>query len=386
MSARLRAICCLFLLLSLLSCGRGAKESGPPPPAVTVAKPLVERVTDYLELTGTTQAILTVQLRARVAGYLDKVLFHDGQYVKEGQLLFLIQQNTYEENLRLAEAAVALQKAQLQYAAAQFLRYSELFKQKAAAQSDVDNWRYQRDSASASLTNAEAARALAGLNLGYTEVRAPFDGRIDRRLVDPGNLVGSGEFTVLASVNRTDPIYVYFTISDSDLSRLMGQASWTPERLRTEKRPVLMGMLNEKGYPHEGLLDFAAITLTPTTGTLQMRGIFSNPGGGILPGIYARIRVPLDHRLALLVPQEAMGTDQIGPFVLVVNQANTVERKSVITGPLKDHFRVINGGLNRDEWVVIRGVQKAIPGRAVTPEKQGGAPSPAALSGAGAAK
>jgi RND family efflux transporter MFP subunit len=171
-------------------------------------------VTDYLELTGNTQAIKTVQLVARVSGYLEKVFFQDGQLVKEGQLLFLIQQNTYQDNLRQTEAAILQQKVQLEYAEIQLARYSKLVQEKAASQTDVDNWRYQRDSAQANLQAAEAQRDLAKLNLGYTEVRSPFDGRIDRRQKDPGNLVGLGENTVLAEINQINPIYVYFNISE----------------------------------------------------------------------------------------------------------------------------------------------------------------------------
>ncbi len=358
-----------LFLLSLAACGDKARPTPPPPPTVTVAQPLKRPVTDYLELTGNTQAFRTVQLRARVAGYLDKVLFQDGQLIKEGQMLFLIQQNTYQENLRQAEAAILLQKAQLEYAETELARYSKLLQEKAAAQTDVDNWRFQRDSARANLLAAQAKRDLAQLDLTYTEVRSPFDGRIDRRLQDPGNLVGSGESTVLAEVNQVDPLYVYFNISDADLARLVGEAHWKPGQARQVEWPVFVGLLNEKDYPHRGRLDFASISLAPTTGTLLLRGIFPNPDAKMLPGLYARVRVPVKEGPSLLVPQEAIGYDQRGTYVLVVDEKNTVHRAGVRTGALVDHLRVVEEGLTGQEWVVIKGVQKAVPGRTVTPEK-----------------
>lgn len=367
------AAAALLCAAFLLSC-RAKPAPPPPPPAVTVVRPVARLITEYIESTGSTQAILTVQLRARVAGYLDKVLFQDGQLVKEGQLLFVIQQNTYRDALAQAEAAILLQSAQLEYATAQFNRYSELFQRKAAAQSDVDNWRFQRDSARANLMSARAARDLATLNLEYTEVRAPFDGRVDRRLVDPGNLVGSSEVTVLTSVNRIDPIYAYFTISESDLARLT-EARWLPGRAKAEKWPVFIGVLEERGYPHKGLLDFASISLTATSGTLQMRGIFHNPEGGLPAGAYARVRVPLRQKKGLLVPQEAIGSDQRGFFLLIVGPDNTVERRYVTVGTEVGGMRDIAAGLGPEEWIVVKGLQKAVPGRKVTPRRQDG-PTP----------
>lgn len=365
----LACVICLMLLVYVVAC-KEKTSPPPPPPTVTVAQPVQRTVTDYLELTGNTQAIKTVQLVARVSGYLEKVFFQDGQLVKEGQLLFLIQQNTYQDNLRQTEAAILQQKAQLEYAEIQLARYSKLVQEKAASQTDVDNWRYQRDSAQANLQAAEAQHDLAKLNLGYTEVRSPFDGRIDRRQKDPGNLVGSGENTVLAEINQINPIYVYFNISDADVARLIGEAHWTPGQARAIKWPVFVGLLTEKEYPHKGQLDFASISLTPTTGTLLMRGVFSNPDGKILPGLYARVHLPVKEGPAFLVPQEAIGYDQRGSYVLVVNENNVVQRSSVRIGTLVDHLRVVEEGLTGKEWVVIRGVQKAIPGRPVTPEKQ----------------
>lgn len=362
-------VLCLIFLIFLAACKEKTKQS-PPPATVTVAQPVQRQVTDYLELTGNTQAIYTVQLVARVAGYLEKVFFQDGQMVKKGQPLFLIQQDAYQDALQQAEGQILLQRAQLDYAEKQLIRYSNLLQQKATSQENVDNWRYQRDSAQANLKVAEAARDLAKLNLSYTEVTAPFDGRIDRRLQDPANLVGSGENTALAQLNQINPIYVYFNISDADLVRLTGEAHWIPGQAHNVEWPLFVGLLNEKDYPHKGKLDFASISLTPTTGTLLLRGTFSNPDGKILPGLHARVHVPLKERNAFLVPQEAVGYDQRDSYVLIVNESNAVQRVSVRTGTPIDHLRVIEEGLTGKEWIVIKGIQKAIPGRQVTPERQ----------------
>jgi RND family efflux transporter MFP subunit len=358
------------LAVILAGCKDTPKPQPPPPPKVTVTQPVQRMVTDYLELTGNTQAIYTVQLVARVAGYLEQVLFQDGQIVKKGQQLFVIQRNTYEDNLRQAEAAIAQYRAQLLYAESQFVRYSNLIQHNAATQSDVDNWRYQRDLAQANLRSAESQRDLAKLNLDYTLVTAPFDGRMDRRQVDPGNLVGSGGSTVLASINQIDPIYVYFNISDSDLARLRKGARGIPGPSDSRTWSVQVGLPGEDGYPHEGRLDFAAISLTTTTGTLLMRGILPNGDGRILPGLYARVRVPLERKESLLVPEVAVGHDQQGAYVFVVNEKNVVERRSVKTGPAVDALRAIDDGLAGKEWVIVNGLLRAGPGRQVTPERE----------------
>jgi RND family efflux transporter MFP subunit len=359
-----------IFLVVLAACGEKAGYTPPPPPQVTVSQPLKQSVTEYLELTGNTQAINTVQLRARVEGYLEKVLFQDGARVKKGQLLFLIQQNTYQAKLQQAKADISTQKARLFHAQTELTRYSKLLKKKAASQVDVDQWQYERDAAQAALLTAEAQRDLAQLNLDYTRVTAPFDGRIDRRLRDPGNLVGSGESTVLADVNQVSPIYIYFTINERDLLRLMGGTRLSPEEASKKKWPMSFGLANEKGYPHEARLDFAAISVTATTGTLLLRGIAPNKDGKVMPGLYARVRVPVgEKKTALVIPTQAIGFDQQGPYLLVVNEKNIVERRSVTLGTEVNGFRVIEEGLQGNEWVVVEGVIKAIPGRPVTPEK-----------------
>ena len=374
--------CCTFrwaLLLSLLvflsACQEKKAPPPPPPPKVTVAQPVQRVVTDYLELNGTSQAVRTVQLVARVSGYLDKVLFRDGQMVRKGEPLFLIQQDTYLARLQQAEGQILQQTAQLEYAQKQLDRFSGMLQLKASSQADVDNWRFQRDGAQAGLKAARAQRDLARLDLEYTRVNAPFGGRIDRRLKDPGNLVGAGENTLLAELSQVDPLYVYFTISDLDLARLKKGARGLPGQGGGDKLPVAVGLADQEGYPLQGHLDFAATSISPTTGTLLLRGVVANPTGRLLPGLHARVRVPLARKQALLVPEVAVASDQQGAYLLVVNDKNLVERRSVRTGALVEQLRVIEDGLKESEWVVVNGLLRAAPGRPVTPER---APLPAA--------
>lgn len=210
----------------------------------------------------------------------------------------------------------------------------------------------------------------AELNLGYTKVRAPFDGRIGRRLVDPGNLVGAGEDTLLAEINQIKPAYAYFTINERALLPIMERRKEQNPGAEASKKtqPLFLGLATDEGYPHEGYLDFAAITLDPATGTLQLRGVFENPDNALLPGLFAKIRAPVaKDEDAILVPQQAVGFDQQGEYVMVVGPDNTVERRSVEQGSLADGMRAITKGLKGDEKVIVAGLMRAIPGRKVTP-------------------
>ena len=247
----------------------------PPPPEVTVATPERRAVTDFIELTGNTAAVATVQLVARVEGYLDQIHFGDGQKVKQGDLLFTIQQAQYQSQLEQAQAQVQAVQAQLDHAQTEFERYSGLYQQKAASAVDVDTWRANRDQAKAQLLGAQAQVELAQLNLGYTTVTAPFDGRMGRHLIDVGNLVGAGGTrTQLAEINRIDPIYAYFTINERDLLRIRAQRmKESGSAGQPAEQPLELGLANEDGFPHQGKLDFAAIALTAGTGTLQLRGL-----------------------------------------------------------------------------------------------------------------
>ncbi|HEV3113840.1 MAG TPA: efflux RND transporter periplasmic adaptor subunit [Candidatus Binataceae bacterium] len=354
-------------------CRSGDNVQAPAPPAVTVAHPVARAVADYIDFTGNTAAIDSVTLVARVEGYLEKVHFTDGAFVKKGQLLFTIQQEQYKAQLQQAESSVAAQKAALWHAKVEFARYSHLLTQDAATQTEVDQWHYKRDAAQADLLSAQAQVVIAQLNLGYTTITAPFDGRIGRHLVNPGNLVGTmGKQTALAEITRIDPIYVYFTINERDLLQIIQRAKVGPGEIeaRTRVIPIYFGLSNEDGFPHAGRLDFASISVAPTTGTLQLRGIFPNPSRSILPGLFVRVRLnALQKRNAMLVPGDALNFDQQGEYVLVVDDKNMVERKTVKTSFQVGNMMVIESGLQPEDWVITEGLLQAIPGREVNPQR-----------------
>ena len=372
-----------LLLTALLAACKDEQRNAyvaPPPPPVTVAAPEVRTVTDYIELTGTTQAIATVDLVARVQGFLDQVHFQDGASVKKGDLLFTIQQNTYQAQLQQAQSQLESMQAQLLHAETEFDRYSGLFKQKAASAVDVDTWRANRDQAQAGVLGAQAQLEIAQINLGYTTVTAPFDGRMGRHLIDAGNLVGTDSQTKLAQINQIDPIYAYFTINERDLLRIRAERAKAGQTGVPTDQVLELGGANEDGFPHQGKLDFAAITLTAGTGTLELRGIFPNPNYELLPGLFTRIRAPLNERPdALLVPQTAIGRDQAGAYVLTVGAEDVVQRTGIQLGQTVGTLQVVDSGLKTDDRVIVDGLVRAVPGRKVTPrEAPAGGPAKAA--------
>ncbi len=383
---RMGALCSAFvcLLAALAGCGsRGEKPPAPRPPQVKVAKPVEQEVTDYLEIPGNLQAHGEVDLVARVEGFLQSIHFEDGDMVEEGQLLFVIEPQPFEADLRVAEATTAQQEATLLQAKQEYDRQLRMIDQRATSESLVQQWRATYREARAALKLARAKADLARINLGYTRVTAPFDGRMQRHLVDTGNLVGAGAATPLATIQRLDPIYAYFNVSAHDLSRLLAvvREGKTPP-FKEGRLPVYLGVDGEEGAPHEGRLDYLSGAVDQTSGTLELRGIFSNPMKnrvpGLLPGMYARVRVPVEvNPHALLVPEEALGSTQGRYTLLLVNEKDVVEQRFVTVGRKVEDLRVIRKGLEATDRVIVSGIQYARPGSRVTPVPAQGSQKPA---------
>lgn len=365
----------LFSLgLAAVACDSGNSYKPPPAPTVSVSHPRRDQVIDALEFTGNTQAFYTVQLRARVEGYLEKVLFKEGDIVEEGKTLFIIQQESYVAKVNEAEANLLASKAKLMHSETEYKRYLGLMKEDAAAQTDVDRWHYERDSDRASVMGNEAQLDIAKLNLAYTTVKAPFKGKVSRRYSDPGNVVGHSEETVLAEINKIDPLYVYFTISERDLLRVRENRikQSAGQIVPQPTLPIFVGLANEEGYPHQATLNYTDIQIDTATGTLQLRATLPNPNGAILPGLFVRIRAEQPGtREGLLLPEDAVAYDQAGAYVLVVDAEGVVSRRGVSLGPLMDKSQVIDAGLNEDDWVIVNGQMRAIPGKKVTPVPSG---------------
>jgi multidrug efflux system membrane fusion protein len=367
-----------LLVFLLAGCGEENTYAPPPPPTVTVARPVQQTVTDSIELTGSTQSTNSVNLVARVAGYLDSVNFADGSFVKKGDLLFVIEPKPYEANVQLARATVEQQQATLAQATSEYERQLRLIKQNATSQSQVENWQAQRDAAQAAVDEAKANLEIAEINLGYTRIVAPFDGRIGQHLVDPGNLVGAGAPTTLATIEQLAPMYVYFNVDEQVVLRVRAQLRAAGKTLASVQ-PIRLGvgLQNEAGYPHEATLDYVASDVDQSTGTLQARGLIPNQDYVFLPGQFVRVRVPTGTTEgALLVPDRALGIDQRGHYLLVVNQDDVVEQRPVQIGALIDGMRVIGHGVSMDDRVVVEGIQRAIPGSKVNPQEQAPAAPP----------
>lgn len=380
----------LFALLSLVlgGCDDKNEYQAPPPPTVTVSPPIQKEVVPYLEFTGTTDAVETVEIRARVKGYLEEVKFEEGDLVDAGAPLYIIEQAEYEQAARSATATVAAANAQLDLTNATLQRMEQAVKTNAVSVLDVLEAKAKRDAASAGLDQANADLDHAKLDLEYTKIVAPIAGRVGRSLVDKGNLVGAGENTLLTTIVQYDPMEAFFDMSERKLLALMAQSRLEErpgrgsdlQRLRATR--IELGLQNEKGYPHEGNIHYVDQGLDTGTATLLFRGRFPNPRPHVLfPGLFARIRIPFPVKdKSLLVPERALASDMGGWYVLVVDEKNVVQHRRVELGQRVDDLAVITSGLEPKDSVVVNGILRARPGATVTPEPLSESPPPSAAA------
>ncbi|MCK1387944.1 efflux RND transporter periplasmic adaptor subunit [Bradyrhizobium sp. 21] len=365
-----RVLAAAMAVAALTGCEDKNTFVAPPPPKVDVAAPVQRAVTRYVEATGNTAPIKNVDLVARVQGFLQSIDYQDGAFVKQGTQLFTVEPETYKLKLDQAQAAEAGAQASLKQAEADYKRQAELVQRQAVSQATLDTSTSTRDNAQANLQQAQANTRLAQVNYGYTNVAAPFDGIVSAHMVSVGELVGVSSPTQLATIVAMDPIYVNFTVNEQDVLRIRAEAARRGLTAADLKQfPIQMGLQTEAGYPHEGKLDYVAPTINQSTGTLAVRGLVPNDKRVLLPGYFVRVRVPFtQEKDALLVPDTALGSDQGGRYLLVVNGDNTVEQRKVQIGPIDNGLRVIESGLKPDDRVVIAGLLRVIPGQKIDPQ------------------
>src|SRR6266852_1373794 len=371
---RLSRIACVGILTLLTACGKENRFIAPPLPKVTVELPVQQMVTPYLEATGNTAAVNTVELMARVQGYVQEIKYQDGAAVKKGTPLFVIEPQPDKVQLEQAQAAEEGAKTTLINAEAEFTRQQQLEAKDVTTQASLDRARANRDTARASVLQAQANTQTAEINLGYTTVVAPFDGVMTARKVSIGELVGGDHTSELASIVK---------LSERDVQRARDRMVERGVKIAdlVNKVPVEAGLQTETGYPHKGVLDYTAPDVNQSPGTLQVRGIFENAQRALLPGYFVRVRVPRPAEQALLVPEVAVGSDQAGRYVLTVNADGVVEQRHVQLGQTTGEMRVIESGLKPDERVVVSGILDAVPGQKVDPQLQ--TPKSAAAGPAG---
>ncbi len=376
----LRAGSGFLLLTSAALAGCNVRPAGPSaggPPTVTVSYPLRQTITDYGEYTGRTAAVDAVQVRARVSGYLEKISFPEGAEVKEGETLYQIDPSPYKAALNQAEAQIRLQQAQLTYQEAVYRRNVRLQKEgQAVSVEDVQQSLAQRNTTQAQLEAAQANAESARLNVGWTTIKAPITGRIGRTLVTRGNLVAADQ-TLLTTLVSQDPMYVYFDVDEPTVLRvqkLIREGKLPSVQQKNAHIPVFLGLATESDYPHEGYLDFVSNQVEATTATLQLRGVFANPkpspGPRLLsPGLFVRVRVAVSPPYeALLVSQDAIGTDQDLKFVYVLDDKDRVVRRDVALGSEHGGLQVVEKGVGPGDRVLINGLQHVHPGDTVSPQ------------------
>jgi RND family efflux transporter MFP subunit len=366
-----RALLALAVMALAPGCAGEAEQAAPPPPEVTVAQPVEREVSVELEATGTVTGLETVEVRARVQGFVERIHFRAGSIVGEGELLFTIDPRPFQARLAQAEAELAGKEASLQLARSNLAKAKALAKSQVMAAQELDTRTAQNDQALAEVALARANVESAKLDLEYTEVRAPIGGRIGRNLVDQGALVGASDPTLLATIVNDARVYAYFDVSERQMldylrgnptARQVSDSAQPPQ-------PVFLARADQKDFPYRGTIDSADNQLDAETGTLRIRAVFDNADRSIVPGTFVRLKVPTSREQALLVPDLAVGTDQAGRYVLVVDENNVVERRGVEVGALVDRMRRIVDGVTLEQWVVVNGLQRARPGMPVAPQR-----------------
>jgi RND family efflux transporter MFP subunit len=373
--------------LAASACGSGNQYVEPPPPTVTVAPPDSRQVTDFLDFTGHTVAIDTIEIRARIKGYLRERHFEEGTYVDEGELLYIIEPDEYQARVNRAEAALKVAQTAHALSVATLRRMEQAYKTRAISELELLENRAKADASLSQIDAAKAELAEAKLDLDYTHIRAPMAGRVGATLVVPGNLVGASENTLLTTLVSYDPIYATFDVSERDLLALMketeSERATDPGEVESDRRqrlpeiPVELGRASDDGYPFEGRLDFSGQEVDAGTGTYELRAVLDNPQPiQLIPGLFVRVRVTFaKERSALLVSDRALGTDQTGKYVMVVGADNVVKHTPVVTGELFDGMRVIEKGLEPTDHVIVDGLLRARPGAKVNPQMEGAEPA-----------
>ena len=346
-----------------------------PPPAVTANQPAQREVVEWDEYPGRLEAVDMVEVRARVGGYLQSVHFKDGTEVNQGDLLFVIDPRPYQAELDRAAAELKQAESRLELAINELARAERLLKSKAISEEEADSRSKAKREAEAAIESARASVEVAKLNLEYTHITAPINGRISRKLITEGNLVNGmqGQNTMLSTIVSLDPIYCYFDADERSILKYQQLArEGKQESLRDGRAPCELELANESGFPHKGVLDFVDNRVDATTGTLRVRGVFANPGPDriLQAGFFARVRVPGSGKSqALLIPDQAVGTDQGQKFVFVVNDQDEVEYRTVRLGPFIDGLRVVREGIQSNDWVVVNGLLSIHTGSKVNPKR-----------------
>jgi RND family efflux transporter MFP subunit len=363
----------LGLCLSLTGCTQRPAEGPTAPISVMVSYPVEREVTDHADYTGRTAAVDSVEVRAHVWGYLEKVNFKEGALVEKGDVLFELDPRPYEATLNQAKAKVTQDEAQLTYDEAEYQRNLKLVSTGAASRSDLDKTSAARGVDIANIAADKAMVASRQLDLEYTKVIAPVSGRISRYVVTVGNLIQSGDQgggTLLTTIVSVDPMYVYFDVDEYTVLRVRQMIrEGKAKSARDVDLPVWLGLANEEGYPHKGTVNFVDNQINPKTGTLRLRGVFANKDQALSPGYFARVRVPIGFpHQALLVTDRAFDTDQGQKIVYVVDKHNQVVSRPVRIGAIHDGLRAVDDGLVPGERVIVNGLQHVRPGITVEPK------------------